>query len=85
MKSFVSDLVRKEVMTSDGELVGTVENFVIDTDTGEVRTILVKTTGGVLLQGFQKDSKGRYMIPLNSMKSMKDVFVVDEKSGSSVQ
>ncbi len=86
MKKFVSDLVKKEVMTSDGELIGTVDNFVIDTDTGEIRTVLVKATGGVSIQGFQRDAKGRYMIPLPSMKSFKDVFVVDNsRSSTSIQ
>ncbi|AKA49128.1 hypothetical protein IX51_08430 [uncultured archaeon] len=85
MKKFVSDLVKKEVMTSDGELIGIVDNFVIDTDSGEIRTVLVKTSGSVTLQSFQKDSKGRYMIPLMSMKSFKDVFVVDNSRSMSVQ
>lgn len=77
MRSFVSDLMKKEVMTTDGELVGTVDNFVIDTDSGDVRTVLVVPSGSVTLDTFQKDSKGRYMIPVRSMRSFKDVFVVD--------
>lgn len=82
MRKFVSDLVKKEVMTSEGELVGVVDNFVVDTDTGEIRTVLVKTSGSVSLENFQKDSKGRYMIPLVSMKSFKDVFVIDNSKNS---
>ncbi len=77
MKKFVSDLIKKEVMTTDGELLGIVDNFVIDTDTGEIRTVLVKSSGNVEVVIFQKDSKGRFMIPLSAMKSFKDVFVVE--------
>ncbi len=77
MKKFVYDLIKKDVMTTDGELLGIVENFVIDTDTGEIKTVLVKSAGNVTDVKFQKDSKGRYMIPLASMKSLKDVFVVE--------
>lgn len=85
MRKFVSDLIKKEVMTTDGELIGVVDNFVIDTDTGEIRTVLVKSSGSVALSNFQKDSKGRYMIPLPSMKSFKDVFVVENSRSMSIQ
>lgn len=85
MRKFVSDLMKKEVMTTDGELVGFVDNFVIDTETGEIRTVLVKSSGGVTLSNFQKDSKGRYMIPLPSMKSLKDVFVIENSRSMSIQ
>lgn len=85
MRKFVSDLIKKEVMTTDGEFVGVVDNFVIDTDTGEIRTVLVKSTGAVTLTKFQKDSKGRYMIPLPAMKSLKDVFVIENSRSMQVQ
>lgn len=85
MRKFVSDLVKKEVMTTDGELVGVVDNFVVDTETGEIRTVLVKSSGGVTLSNFQKDSKGRYMIPLPSMKALKDVFVIENSRSMSIQ
>lgn len=84
MKKFVSDLVKKDVMTTDGELLGTVENFVVDVDSGEIKTVLVKSSGNIVEVKFQKDSKGRYMIPLSSMKSFKDVFVVELGKGMTV-
>lgn len=82
MRKFASDVIKKSVMTVDGELIGTVSNIVVDTDAGVIKTVLVKPQGTNKYSDFQTDKEGRYMIPLKSMKSFKDVFVV-EVSGNS--
>ena len=37
MKKFVSELRGKTVMTNEGQILGMIENFVVDTVTGEDR------------------------------------------------
>lgn len=77
MRKFASDVIKKSVMTVDGELIGTVSNIVVDTEAGMIKTVLVKPQGANRYSDFQVDKEGRYMIPLKSMKSFKDVFVVE--------
>lgn len=80
MKRFATDIVKRSVVTTEGELVGYVNNLVVDTDSGKIKTVLVNPSGNFKIAGFQKDSKGRYMIPLSSMRSFKDVFVLELKT-----
>lgn len=83
MRKFASDVIKKSVMTIEGELIGTVSNIVVDTDAGVIRTVLVKPQGSNRYSDFQMDKEGRYMIPLKSMRSFKDVFVVEVSSSNS--
>ena len=77
MKKFATDIIKKSVVTTEGEIVGTVSNLVVDTDTGEIKTVLVSPKGDMNVTVFPHDPDGRYMVPLTSMKSFKDVFVID--------
>lgn len=81
VKMFASDILKKSVMTVDGEMIGTVNNVVVDTELGMIKSVLVKPQGANRYSDFQTDKEGRYMIPLNAMKSMKDVFVVEVSGG----
>lgn len=84
MRKFATDVIKKSVMTVDGELIGTVSNIVVDTDAGMIKTVLVKPQGNNRYSDFQMDKDGRYMIPLKAMKSFKDVFVVEVSEGTPV-
>lgn len=77
VRKFASDVIKKSVMTVDGELIGSVSNIVVDTEAGMIKTVLVKPQGSNRYPDFQLDKEGRYMIPLKAMKSFKDVFVVE--------
>ena len=85
VKKFASDILKKSVMTVDGELIGTVNNVVVDTELGIIKSVLVKPQGGKKYSDFQADKEGRYMIPLKAMKSMKDVFVVEVTGGQKLK
>lgn len=85
MRKFSSDLIKKSVMTMEGELIGTVDNIVVDTETGIIKSVLVKPTGANRYGDFPLDKMGRYMIPLRSMKSFKDVFVVEVSGGQKMK
>lgn len=76
MRKFASDLVGKNVVTTDGNIIGEIDNLVVDIDTGGVKNFLVQPVGSVEVT-FKKDQKGRYIVPFNAVKSAKDVFMVD--------
>lgn len=79
MKKFVSELKGKTVMTVDGMILGMIDNFVIDTETGDIQHMLVVPAEDLETRMFQTDAQGRLIIPFRSMKSVKDVVVVELK------
>ena len=77
MKKFATELRGKTVMTNDGQILGMIENFVIDTKTGELEHVLVVPAEEVEPRLFRTDAQGRLVLPFNSMKAVRDVVVMD--------
>ena len=57
MKKFATELRGKTVMTNDGQILGMIENFVVDTRTGELQHVLVMPAEEVEPRLFQTDNK----------------------------
>ncbi|MCK4718913.1 MAG: PRC-barrel domain-containing protein [Thermoplasmata archaeon] len=76
MKKFATELRGKTVMTNDGQILGMIENFVIDTKTGEVHHVLVVPAEEVEPRLFQTDAQGRIILPFTNMKAVRDVVVM---------
>lgn len=79
MRKFVTELKGKTVMTSEGLILGTISNFVIETDTGQINHVLVSPAEDIQSDSHQKDAQGRLLIPFRTMKSVKDVVVIEMK------
>ncbi|MGC8546392.1 MAG: PRC-barrel domain-containing protein [Thermoplasmata archaeon] len=79
MRKFVTELKGKTVMTSEGLILGTISNFVVDTETGQVNHVLVNPAEGIESDKYEKDAQGRLAIPFKTMKSVKDVVVLEVK------
>jgi sporulation protein YlmC with PRC-barrel domain len=79
MRKFISELKGKTVMTIDGAILGTIDNFVINLDTGEVKHLLVNPAKDLKATKFESDSQGRMILPFKSMKSVRDVVVLELK------
>ena len=77
MKKFATELRGKTVMTNDGQILGMIENFVVETKTGEVQHVLVVPAEEVEPRLFQTDAQGRIILPFNNMKAVRDVVVMD--------
>lgn len=77
MKKFATELRGKTVMTNDGQLLGTIENFIIDTKTGKLSDVLVMPAENVPSKGFKVDPEGRIVLPFQGMRSVKDVVVMN--------
>lgn len=77
---YLTDLQEKEVMSSDGKRLGTVDNIVVDTATGKVVHLLVIPTGEedeeVVRKKYRVDSNGRIVLPFAKVKSARDVVVM---------
>jgi sporulation protein YlmC with PRC-barrel domain len=77
MKRFVTELRGKTVMTNDGKILGMIENFVVDTKTGQLHHVLVVPAEEVEPRLYKTDSQGRLVLPFTSMRSVRDVVVMD--------
>ena len=77
MKKFVSELRGKTVMTNEGQILGMIENFVVDTVTGELQHVLVIPAEEVEVRLYRTDAQGKLILPFNEMKAVRDVVVMD--------
>ncbi len=77
LKKFTNDLLEMSVVTNTGQMVGRLDDFVFDTETGAVKNILIVPAGEFEFSAVQRDPEGRYVVPIRSLKSVEDVIVVD--------
>lgn len=78
-KKFATELRGKTVMTNDGQIIGMIENFVVNTRTGELESVLVIPAEEVEPRLYKTDPQGRIILPFNGMRAIKDVVVMDMK------
>ena len=77
MKKFATELKGKTVMTNDGQILGRIENFIVDTRSGKVENVLVVPTEEIEARLFKTDPQGRLILPFQGMKAIKDVVVMN--------
>ena len=77
MKKFATELKGKTVMTNDGQILGMIENFIVDTRSGKVQDVLVIPAEEVEPRLFKMDAQGRIVLPFQGMKAIKDVVVMN--------
>jgi len=77
MKKFATELKGKTVMTNDGQILGMIENFIVDTRSGKVQEVLVVPAEEVERKSFKVDPQGRLVLPFQGMRSIKDVVVMN--------
>ncbi|MCD6145503.1 PRC-barrel domain containing protein [ANME-2 cluster archaeon] len=74
---FAKNLSKKNVMSSDGSLLGVLYNIVMDTHTGELINLVVKPDLSVDRTRYQ--AEGNYMlIPFSAVRAVRDFIVVDK-------
>ncbi|MCI4357811.1 MAG: PRC-barrel domain-containing protein [Thermoplasmata archaeon] len=77
MRKFLTELRGKTVMTNDGQILGLIENFVVDTQNGAIAHVLVQPNDDIEQRLFQTDASGRLVLPFKSMRAVKDVVVME--------
>ena len=75
MKLFATELRGKTVMTEDGQILGVLADFIMDTRNGRIVSILVSPSENVEPRLFKTDPEGRLILSFKSMKAVKDVIV----------
>ena len=76
MKKFISELKGKTVMTNDGQILGVIENFIMETSTGDLEHVLVIPAEEVDARMYKTDPQGRLILPFSEMKAVKDVVIM---------
>jgi sporulation protein YlmC with PRC-barrel domain len=77
VKRFATELRGKTVMTNDGQILGMIENFIVDTQTGELHHVLVIPAEEIEPRLYKTDAQGRLVLPFQNMKAVRDVVVMD--------
>lgn len=77
MKKFATELRGKTVLTNDGQVLGMIENFIVDTRTGKVHDVLIIPAEEVEPRLFKTDPQGRLVLPFQGMRSVRDVVMMN--------
>jgi sporulation protein YlmC with PRC-barrel domain len=77
VKQFATELKGKTVMTDDGEILGIAEDFIMDTRTGKIESILVSPADTVETRLFKTDPQGRLILGFRTMRAVRDVIVTE--------
>ena len=64
-------------MTNDGQILGMIENFIVDTTTGELHHVLVIPAEEIEPRLYKTDAQGRLVLPFQNMRAVRDVVVMD--------
>jgi sporulation protein YlmC with PRC-barrel domain len=77
MKAFVTELKGKTVMTKDGQILGILDNFMMNTRSGKLETMLIAPAENLETRLFKGDQEGHVVLPIKTMRAVKDVVVVE--------
>lgn len=77
MRKFITELKGKTVMTNDGQILGMIDNFVIETATGEIQHVLVVPAEEIETRLYKTDAQGRLILPFSEMRAVRDVVVMN--------
>ena len=66
-------------MTQDGQILGMIENLMVNTRSGKIQDVLVIPAEEIETKLYKTDAQGRIILPFTGMKSVKDVVVMTVK------
>jgi sporulation protein YlmC with PRC-barrel domain len=75
-KTYSRNLSRKQVMSTDGKLIGLIKNITVDLDTGQVIDLIVKPDPKFDISGYSLEGD-RMVVPFEAVKDIKDYIVID--------
>ncbi|MCI0497835.1 MAG: PRC-barrel domain-containing protein [Thermoplasmata archaeon] len=80
MKKFATEMIGMAIFSHKGEQLGILDNYVVDTNTGDLIHILVTPSPNLDTRRFRVDSQSRLVMPFKNIVSIKDVIVVRTKT-----
>lgn len=76
---FARQLAEKDVMDSDGRIIGQFSDLQLHSQTGDLERLLVNKTdqtNNQLAHKYDTDEYGRYIIPTQTIESVDDCIIV---------
>ena len=77
MKVLFASLKGKTVMTREGDVLGVLDDFIANTASGHLDSMLIVPDDRVEPRLFRTDAKGRILLPFKTMRAVRDVVVVE--------
>jgi len=74
--TFSRALSKKKVMSTDGVVIGTIRNIMVDYSSGEVTDLIVKPEPGFDTSNYRTE-EDKLFIPFEAVKDIRDYIVVD--------
>ena len=74
--TFSRALSKKKVMSTDGVVIGTIRNIMVDYTSGEVTDLIVKPEPGFDTSNYRTE-EDKLFIPFEAVKDIRDYIVVD--------
>ena len=75
MEIRLSDLRDKQVTTVSGERLGHISNVILDSESGELKTLVISSEGEIP-EGYEVDSDNMLNIPFETVGSVKDLSLI---------
>ncbi len=69
-------LSKKKIMTTEGKVIGTLKNIIIDDETGQVIDLIIHPDSSFDTSGYRLEGEKLY-INFEAVKDIKDYIVVD--------
>lgn len=77
MQIKLGEMIGKEVNTLSGIRLGHLANVELEAENGDLTSLLVDPRGEVTRLTVSQDQAGRLRLPFSSIRSVKDVIMVD--------
>ena len=68
---------RRRRLPWQSQILGPIENFIVNTKSGKLSDVLVSPAENVPMKGMKTDPEGRLVLPFQGMKAVKDVVVMN--------
>ncbi len=75
-KHFITELRGKTLMSATGDILGIIDNFVVDTDSGAIEYVLVAPNEELDISRYKTDKMERIVLDFNNIQAVKDVVVI---------
>lgn len=72
----INKFIGKPIMSTDGVLVGVIDNVVVDTRTGKLEYVLAKVSDQIDPKDYKTDPAGRLVLPFSGIQAVKNVVVM---------
>ena len=79
MKIMENELRGKRVMSNEGLYLGTLMGATVNERTGKLEHIQVEPSNNIDPRLYHRDEGGRILFPFNTVKSVKDVIIIEEE------